>query len=407
MSGLKNFKAWREGARRRLPKIAFDFVDGGTDDEVTMRRNEAAFEDLALIPKVLRGVESASTELELFGRQVAFPVLVAPTGDSRLVGPAADIAQARGAHAAGTFSILSGVASTPLDEVAAAVPQPGWYQVFLFRDREVTQRSVERAKQLGFSGLVLTVDGAVKGNRERDIRNGMQLPLRPTTKTIAGALRRPRWMWDYFTREPRGVSVESGFGRPARAFMAHRRQQPLSIAGVFNVDQRWEDLHWLRGIWDGPLLLKGVMCGEDAELALDAGCDGVIVSSHGGRELDAMPASIEMLPEVVAAVGGRAEILFDSGIRRGTDVIKALSIGAKACLVGRPWLYALAVGGEDGVREMLEQFHGEILRGMQLIGVTRLDQLGPEHVRRRPGSGWEPVAPLPHMQTTSVAHPLR
>jgi (S)-mandelate dehydrogenase len=391
MAGLKNFEAWREDAKRRLPKIAFDFIDGGTDDEVTLRRNEAAFDDLALIPRVLRGVETVSTELELFGRGIDFPVLPAPTGDSRLAGPGADIAQARAAEAAGTFSILSGVGSTPPDQVAAAVSRPGWYQTFIYRDREMTLQAIELARRHGFSTLVLTVDGAVKGNRERDIRNGMQLPLRPTAKLAGDAVRRTRWMWDFFTREPKGVTVEPGPGLRARSLIAHRRQKPLSLGGMFNVDQKWEDLHWLRSVWDGPLLLKGVMCAEDAELAIDVGCEGVIVSSHGGRELDSTPASIEMLPEIVDAIGGRAEILFDGGVRRGTDVVKALSLGAKACLVGRPWLYSLAVGGEEGVREMLEQFQDEIVRAMQLMGVTSLDQLGPENLRRRPGSGWEPV----------------
>ena len=391
MAGLKNFETWREGARRRLPKIAFDFIDGGTDGEVTLRRNETAFEDLALIPKVLRGVEHVSAGTELFGRHVDFPVLPAPTGDSRLAGPGADIAQAVGAREAGVFSVLSGVGSTPPDVVAAAVPDPGWLQTFVFRDRELTLKFVEMAKANGYSALLLTVDGAVKGNRERDLRNGMALPLRPTAKMALDAVRHRRWMLDFFTREPKGVEVEPGRGFRARAFMAHRNQEPLSIGAMFNVDQKWEDLHWLRSVWDGPLLLKGVMCREDAQLAVDAGCEGIVVSSHGGRELDSTPASIEMLPEIVEAVGDKATIIFDGGIRRGTDVIKALCLGADACLVGRPWLYAMAVAGEDGVAEMLQTFHEEIVRGMQLMGVTSLDQLGPDNLRRRPGSGWEPV----------------
>jgi L-lactate dehydrogenase (cytochrome)/(S)-mandelate dehydrogenase len=392
MAGLKTFEAWQAGAKRRLPKFAFDFADGGADDEVTLRRNQTAFDDLALIPRVLRGVENASAEVvDLFGRHLALPVLLAPTGDSRILGPQAELAQARGASAAGTISILSGVASMPPDRVAAAVPEPGWAQVFLYRDRQVTQQAVEHVKRLGFSALVLTVDGPVKGNRERDIRNGFQLPLKPTPTMALRNVRHWKWMWDYFTTDPKAGPVDPGLAARIRTVLAARHQQPLSVPAVFHVDQSWEDLEWLRSVWEGPLLLKGVMCGQDADLAVAAGCDGVIVSNHGGRELDGSPASIEVLPEVVAAVGGRAQVLVDGGIRRGTDVVKALSLGATACLVGRPWLFALAVAGAEGVHQMLEQLRSEILHAMQLVGVTSVDQLGPDYIRLRSGTGWEPV----------------
>lgn len=389
MGRPQNFQEWRAAARRRLPQIAFDFIDGGVDDEVTLSRNEAAFRDLALVPRMLRGVETVSAELEIFGRKVDFPVMTAPTGDSLLSGPQADFAAARGAEAAGSFSVLSGVASISPSRVAAAVERPGWLQIFFFRDRDYIKGELEKAKELGFTALMVTVDGPVKGNRERDIRNGMALPLRPTARLAGEALRRSKWMWNFFTNAPKGIEIEPGPTARARAFAAHRAQKPLSIAGVFNIDQKWEDLEWLRSVWDGPLLLKGVVCAEDAELAVEAGCDGVVVSTHGGRELDETPASIDVLPEVAAAVGERAKIVLDSGVRRGTDVVKALCLGADACLVGRPWLYAAAVNGEDGVRDMLTQLEEEIVRAMQLLGAHSLDELGPEYVRRRPGSGWE------------------
>lgn len=393
MAGLNNFETWQAGAKRRLPRFAFDFAAGGVDDEVTLRRNRTAFDDLSVVPLMLRGVEDASAELDLFGEHLQLPVLLGPTGDSRILGPQADFAPARAASAAGTISILSGVASTRPDRLAAAVPEPGWAQLFIYRDRAVTQQAVDLVKRLGFSALVLTVDGPVKGNRERDIRNGFQLPLRPSRKVTRDALlqRRWRWYWDYFTNQAGAEPANHGIAAGMRALLAYRGLQPLSVPAVFHVNQSWEDLQWVRSIWDGPLLLKGVMCGEDAELALAAGCDGLIVSNHGGRQLDGAPASIEMLPEVVAAVGGRAEVLMDGGVRRGTDVVKALGLGATACLVGRPWLFALAVAGEDGVKQMLEQFRTEIIRAMQLAGVTRVDQLGPANLRRRPGSGWEPI----------------
>ncbi|MTD52545.1 alpha-hydroxy acid oxidase [Amycolatopsis pithecellobii] len=394
MPAPNNFGTWRAGARARLPRFAFDFADGGADDEITLRRNQTAFDDLSLIPRVLRGIEHASTERELFGRRLRVPVLPAPTGDSRILGPQAELAQARGASAAGTVSVLSAVASLTPDRVAAAVDEPQWAQLFLYRDREVTQAAVDRLKRLGFSALVLTVDGPVKGNRERDIRNGFRLPLRPTVRMALRNIRHGKWMWDYFTTDP-GSSAERGLRARLSTLLENRRRQALSVPAVFNVDQNWDDLKWLRGIWDGPLLLKGVMCAEDADLALELGCDGVIVSNHGGRELDGLPASIEVLPEIAAGVAGRAPILLDGGIRRGTDVVKALSLGATACLVGRPWLYALAVGGTEGVQQMLDAFRGEILSAMQLLGVTKLEQLGPEFVRRRAGTGLEPPPSRP------------
>ena len=394
MPAINNFETWRAAARARLPRFAFDFADGGADGEVTLKRNQAAFDDLALIPRVLRGIEHASTELELFGRQLRVPVLLAPTGDSRILGPQAEIAQARGASRAGTVSILSAVASFSPDRVAASVPEPQWAQLFLYRDRETTEGALDRIKRSGFSVLVLTVDGPVKGNRERDIRNGFRLPLTPTVTMAARNARHWKWTWDYFTTDPRSSDVP-GLGARLSTLHENSRRQPLSVPGVFHVDQNWDDLKWLRSVWDGPLLLKGVMCAEDADRAVETGCDGVIVSNHGGRELDGLPASIEVLPEIAAGVAGRTPVLLDGGIRRGTDVVKALSLGATACLVGRPWLYALAVGGTDGVQKMLDQFRGEILTAMQLLGVTKLDQLGSEFVRRRAGTGLEPERSRP------------
>ncbi|AQT82384.1 hypothetical protein B1R94_28780 [Mycolicibacterium litorale] len=394
MAALKTVDAWRAEAKRRLPRLAFDFAEGGADDEVTLRRNRTAFDDVALVPRVLRGVEQASTDVaDLFGRSLALPVLLAPTGDSRILGPQADLAAARGAQVAGTVSVLSGVASVPPEQIAEAVSEPQWAQIFLYRDPDVTLRALKRLKQLGFAALVVTVDGPVRGNRERDVRNGFSLPLKPSARVAVGNARHWRWMWDYFTNDPRSSTTTTGVAQRITAFAAQRRQPPLSVPALFRVDQNWDDLRWLRDAWDGPLIVKGVMCGEDADLAVEAGCDGVIVSNHGGRELDGAPASIEMLPEVVASVAGRAEVLIDSGFRRGTDVVKALSLGAKACLVGRPWLYAMAVAGEAGVQQMLQQLQAEILTTMQLIGVTSPDQLGPDCVRRRPQFGWEALAP--------------
>jgi (S)-mandelate dehydrogenase len=379
--GLNNFDVSSAGARRRLPRVAFDFIDGGADDEVTLRRNRAAFDDLSLVPRVLRGVGSVSAEIELFGQSLRLPVMLAPTGAGRIAGPLGELAQAQGASAAGTISVLSGFASVPAEGVARSVPEPQWFQLYLYRDRAMTLRAVQRAQDLGFSALVLTADAPVAGNRERDTRNGLTMPVKIRPRMMLEALSRPRWTWHYLMSGPLEARLESGSVDEIKA-LAEYVQMGL------NPEQTWDDLRWLRSIWEGPLLLKGVLCAEDAELAVAAGCDGVIVSNHGGRQLDSTPATIEVLGEVVAAVGDRAEVLIDGGIRRGTDVVKALSLGAKACLVGRPWLFALATGGVAGVTRMLDQLNAEITRTLQLLGASSVDDLHPDFVRHRPGSGW-------------------
>jgi isopentenyl diphosphate isomerase/L-lactate dehydrogenase-like FMN-dependent dehydrogenase len=392
MGRVNNFQTWRSEAKGRLPKVVFDFIDGGAEDEITLRRNRTAFEDLALIPRVLGGVDDVSSEIELFGQRLRLPVLLAPAGNARAAGPQGEIAQAKGASAAGTISVLASFTSVPSELVAKSVPEPQWGQLYLLRNRDTTLEIVERAKRLHFSVLVLTADTPVAGNRERDKRNGMKVPLRITPSMAGSVFLRPEWFWHYITGRPIADHVDlrspKGPASPARDSKSHAEY----VASVLSPKQTWEDLKWLRSIWEGPLLLKGVMCREDAELAIAAGCEGVIVSNHGGRQLDGAPATIEMLPEVVSAVDGRGVVLIDGGIRRGTDVVKALSLGAKACLIGRPWLYGLAAGGDAQVKNVIDEFQSEIVRTLKLMGVSNLAQLGPHNLRRRPGSGWERFA---------------
>jgi isopentenyl diphosphate isomerase/L-lactate dehydrogenase-like FMN-dependent dehydrogenase len=367
----------REAARRRLPRVAFDFVDGGADDEVTLRRNRSAFDDLALIPRVLRGVGEVTVETELFGQSLRMPVLLTPAGAPVMAGANAYTAAARGATAAGTISVLT--SSGDVELVAQSTDVPQWYQLYLNRDRDRVADSLERVKRLGYSALVLTADVPVAGNRERDLRNGMTVPLRLVTPRIVfDAARRPRWLRAYFSGGIRGrVREVTTLAEAVRSWI--------------DPDQDWEAVRWLRSVWEGPLLVKGVMCAEDAKLAVDAGCDGVIVSNHGGRQLDGVPGSIEALPEIVAALDGHGQVLLDSGVRRGTDVVKALALGAKACLIGRPWIFAAVTGGEAGVTRMLEQFREEIVRTLQLLGCASLDELSPEFLRHRPTSAWERI----------------
>lgn len=376
----------RERARRRLPRVAFDFVDGGAGDEVTLARNRSAFDDLALVPRVLAGVKTASTEVELFGQRLSSPVLLAPAGANLVTGSDGYAAAARGAEAAGTISVQAW--SPQLEALSGVSAQRRWYQLYLSGDREQLANAARHARRLGFAALVLTADVPVAGNRERDERNGLTVPLRLLRPRIAlDAARRPRWLWHYLTAgTSRRLTLHAGLGKV-------REVQSIgeAVRSQFNAEQSWDDLHWLRKHWDGPLVLKGLLCAEDAEMAIDAGCDGVIVSNHGGRQLDGTPAAIEMLPEVVAAVGGRAEVLLDGGVRRGSDVIKALSLGAKACLVGRPWIFAVVVDGEVGVSRMLTRMNEEISRDLHLLGVRDVAELGPSCLRRRGGAPWERI----------------
>jgi isopentenyl diphosphate isomerase/L-lactate dehydrogenase-like FMN-dependent dehydrogenase len=303
------------------------------------------------------------------------------------------VAAARGAAAAGTISILSGATSLPIEQVAASVEEPQWFQLYLYRDRQTSLDRIALAKRLGFRVLVVTVDAPVSGNRERDVRNGLSVPVRVRPRTAFEALLRPRWLAGYLTGPPliSHHDQDAASGRARRGGPAGGERLTTFVQGLFNSDIGWDDLRWVREAWGGPVVLKGVMCGEDAALAVASGCEGIVVSNHGGRQLDGVPATIDMLPEVVDAVAGRAEVLLDGGVRRGSDVVKALALGAKACLIGRPWLYGLAVGGQAGVTRVLRTFAAEIDRTLALVGVRDCASLDSSVLRRRPRSGWERI----------------
>jgi isopentenyl diphosphate isomerase/L-lactate dehydrogenase-like FMN-dependent dehydrogenase len=381
----------RRAARRRIPKPVFDYIDGGADDEFTVAENRRAFEDLAFAPRVLARVAERRLDVEVLGQRLALPVLTAPTGLSRVAGRGGEVAAARAAATVGTVSILSGTTSLPIEQVAASVQEPQWFQLYLYRDRQTSLDRIALAKQLGFRVLVVTVDAPVSGNRERDVRNGLSVPVRVRPRMALETMLRPRWLAGYLTGPPLigHHDKDASRARPSSGGVAGGERLTSFVQGLFNPDMGWEDLRWIREAWGGPLVLKGVMCGEDAALAVAAGCDGVVVSNHGGRQLDGVPATIDMLPEVVEAVAGKAEVLIDGGVRRGSDVVKALALGAKACLIGRPWLYGLAAGGEEGVTRVLRTFAEEIDRTLALVGVRDCESLNPSVLRRRPRSGWE------------------
>lgn len=358
-------------AARRLPRMIRSFVDGGADAEITLRANEAEFAGVTFRPRSLVDVSGIDRSVELFGRTFAHPVMLAPAGLAKLVHPEGELAAARAAAAADSVVVLSTASSYAMEEVATAGDGPRWFQLYLWKTRDIVTGLVERAAASGYEALVLTADVPTVGKRVRDLRNGLTLPPKIRLSTAVDAVRHPRWLAG-FARDRditfanlRGIAD----GDDAVALGSYVNQNLINPAAG------WDDLRWLRDMWDGPLLVKGVLTAGDARRAVDAGADGLIVSNHGGRQLDGAPAAIRALPGVVAAVGEDTTVLLDGGIRRGPDVVKAVALGAAAVLVGRPWLWGLAAGGEAGVARMLEILADEIDRTLALIGVPRLAEI--------------------------------
>ncbi len=360
--------AMRALARARLPQPIFDFADGGAEDEYTLRRNEAAFDGIALLPRPLSGAAERDLSIELFGQRLSMPVIVGPTGLAGLFWPDGERCAARAARAAGTAFCLSHGSVCTLEELAACGASPRWMQVFIYKDRGFTRELAERAANSGYDALVLTIDNQLLGNRERDIRNGFTIPPRFGLAGLAGMALKAEWLWR-MRRDLKRVTF-GNYARPGEA--TDIKTLAGRMASLLDPSMSWKDVEELRGIWPRPLILKGVLHPEEARLAVDRGIDALIVSNHGGRQLDGAPATIDVLPGIVEAVEGRIPILIDGGIRRGSDVVKALTMGAKACLIGRPQLWGLAVAGEAGVAHMLGLYRQEIDRVMGLCGVANI-----------------------------------
>jgi L-lactate dehydrogenase (cytochrome)/(S)-mandelate dehydrogenase len=361
--------ALRALARRRLPRMVFDMVDGGAGDEVTMRRNEQALAEIELIPKVLAGAPKRDQSIELFGDRLASPVLIGPTGLAGLLWPHAELAAARAAARFGTIYSTSHASTATIEEIGSATAGPKWMQVFLFKDRGLTAEFAARAAAAGYKALILTVDNQVVAGRDRDMRNGMTFPLRWSPRSFADFLSRPGW-------------VSRMRSTPSPTFVNYGARTSIGAFGPLMVDQLdpavgWSDVDWLRGQWRGPLLIKGLLHPEEAREAGKRGADAVIVSNHGGRQLDGAVPSIAALPGIVDAIGDSVPALVDGGFRRGIDVIKALAFGARGVLIGRPHLWGVACGGEEGVYWVLELFRREIDRAMALggwDGVANIDR---------------------------------
>jgi L-lactate dehydrogenase (cytochrome) len=372
----------RRLARRRLPRAVFDFVEGGASDERTVVRNRAAFERLLFQPKVLVDVSKREQATVVFGDRVETPVLLSPTGMAGLCWPKGEVAAARAAHEAGTIYTLSTHSSCSIEEVAAEAPGPLWFQLYVWQNRDLTRSFVERARAAGYRALLLTVDVPVISRRERDLRNGFTVPPRLTARNVLDTLRRVGWIRRVLFG-PR-LTLANLVGAPGAP-----RTDIVTLAGVANrqVDPSiaWGDLVWFRSLWSGPLLLKGVLTAADARRAAEHGVDGLVVSNHGGRQLDGAPATIEALPEIADAVGGQIDVLLDGGVRRGADVVRALALGARAVMVGRPYLYGLAAGGPAGVRHAIETLAREVDQVLALVGVPRVGDLDRTIVRRADG----------------------
>ena len=363
----------RRIARRRLPAGVFDYIDGAAEDERTASRNMSAFAAIEFRPRVLRDVSTIGTESTLFGRAMTMPLVLAPTGFTRIADPEGELAVARAAARAGIPYTLSTLSTRSIEEVAAAAPSGRkWFQVYVWRDRSLAADLLDRARFAGYEAIVITVDTAVHGRRERDVRRGFTLPPKVGLDTIFDGLIHPRWTYDLVRNEPitfanvRGHGV--GDGTTAVSLADYINSQ-------FDPALSWRDLEWFRGAWDGPILLKGVATVDDALLAADAGIDAVVLSNHGGRQLDGAPPPIELVAPVTDALGGRIPVLVDGGVRRGSDIAKAVALGASACMAGRAYLYGLAAGGETGVDFAIELLRDGLRRTMALLGVGAVKEL--------------------------------
>jgi L-lactate dehydrogenase (cytochrome)/(S)-mandelate dehydrogenase len=368
-----SIEAMRELARRALPRPVFDFADGGADDEVSLRRSAAAFGDIELLPRPLNGAGTRDLSVELFGHRLSLPVMIGPTGLAGLFWPNGECAAAAAAAKAGTGYCLSHGSVCALEAVPPST-SPRWMQVFVYRDRAFTAELAARARAARFDALVLTTDNQLLGNRERDLRNGFKIPprFRPLD-VLAMATKLP---WLVRMRRALPAITFGNYVRPGEA--ADIASLAGRMASLLDPAMSWKDVDTLRSQWDGPLLLKGILHPSEAREAAARGIDGLIVSNHGGRQLDGTPAPVSALPKVLEAVSGRIPVLVDGGIRRGTDVVKALAIGARACLIARPQLWGLAVAGEAGVAHVLEIYRREIDRTMGLLGACRVADLGPD-----------------------------
>jgi L-lactate dehydrogenase (cytochrome) len=373
----------RRIAKRRLPHGVFDYVDGGAEDERSLRNNSEAFARIEFRPRVLRAVGTVDTATTLLGRPLPFPLVLAPTGFTRIADPQGELAVARAAGRAGLPYTLSTLSTRSIEEVAAASTGRNWFQVYAWRDRGLVKDMVDRCREARYEALVITVDTAVLGRRERDVRRGFEMPPKLGLATLVDGALHPGWTWAFARAEPivfANVATSSGGGGEVHG----DGRAPVTLASYVNAqfdpNLSWDDVDWFRSIWDGPIVLKGAQCVADAVLAAERGVDAVALSNHGGRQLDSAPAPIDLVAPVVDAVGDRTEVICDGGVRRGSDIVKAVALGAKACMAGRAYLYGLGAAGERGVDHVLTLLAADVRRTMALCGAASIADLTPDLV---------------------------
>ncbi|OBI09989.1 alpha-hydroxy-acid oxidizing enzyme [Mycobacterium sp. E2462] len=370
----------RRIAKRRTPRAAFDYTDGAAEDELSIERARQAFRDIEFHPTILRDVSSVSTGWEVLGRSVELPFGIAPTGFTRLMHTEGEIAGARAAAAAGIPFSLSTLGTCAIEDLVSAVPQGRkWFQLYMWRDRERSMALVRRAADAGFDTLLATVDVPVSGARLRDNRNGMTIPPTLTLRTVLDAVPHPKWWFDLLTTEPLAfASLDRWPGTVAEY-----------LSTMFDPSLTFDDLEWIKAQWPGKLVVKGIQTLEDARAVVERGVDGLVLSNHGGRQLDRAPVPFHLLPAVAREFGADTEILVDTGIMSGADIVAAIALGARCTLVGRAYLYGLMAGGEAGVTRAIDILAEGLTRTMRLLGVTCLEELSPRHVTqlRRLGPG--------------------
>jgi L-lactate dehydrogenase (cytochrome) len=368
----------RKLARRRLPGGVFDYVDGGAEDERTLAANEGDYAKITYRPRVLRGIESIDTATTILGGPAAIPLALAPTGFTRIVHPDGELAAARAAARAGVPYTLSTMSTVSIEEVRDVSDGRLWFQVYAWRDRGLVKEMVDRAHDAGYDSLVLTVDTAVLGRRERDVRRGFTMPPTLGPGTLVDGALHPGWTLSFMRSDP--IRFANVLGRGDVGDGATPVKVSDYIHEQFDPALSWGDVDWLRSIWDGPVVLKGVQRVEDATRAVEAGVDAIALSNHGGRQLDGAPSPISLVAPVRDAIGDGAEVIADGGVRRGSDVVKAVAAGATAVMAGRAYLYGLAVGGELGIDRVLQWFKADMTRTMSLLGASSIDELDRELV---------------------------
>ena len=373
-----NIEDLRRIARRRLPQPVFDYLDGGAEDEITLRENTRAFHDISFRPRGAMVIKKCDLTVRVLGQELSFPAMLAPVGYSRLIHPRGETAAAKVAGEAGTAYILSTISGHKLEAVKAATKGPAWYQLYLLGGRAAAEAGIERAQRAGYSALVITVDTAVAGMRERDPRNGMKELLGKSLLAklpyLPEILAHPRWL----------AAFLADGGVPRLENIVVPGQGPMKLvdvaAALVDAAVTWDDLQWIRKVWTGPIVVKGILTAEDAKRAVDEGAAAVVVSNHGGRQLDSVSATIRAVPEVVAAVHGQTEVLMDGGIRRGSDIVKAICLGARAVLIGRAYAYGLGAAGEAGVTRAVEILRADLERTLRLLGCPSVAALDRSYV---------------------------